>query len=59
MASKPNLLEQIENINKKLGEGAEGVLEMFTFLKKMKKNPICGVLNTTEGKKEEKENPTL
>lgn len=48
-ASKPSLLEQIENINKyKWSERAEGVWEMFAFLKKMKKIPICGVLNTTE-----------
>lgn len=60
VASKPSLLEQIENINKKLSDGAEGGLEMFAFLKKMKTIPIFSVLNTTEGeKKEERENPTL
>lgn len=58
--SKPSLAEQIENINKnKWSEGVEGVLEMFTFLKKMKKIPICGVLNTTQGKKKRKNLPTL
>lgn len=60
-ASKPSLVEQIENTNKnRWSEGAEGVLEMFVFLKKMKKIPISGVLNTSEKKKkEEEENPTL
>lgn len=51
VASKPSLLEQIENINKKLSDGAEGGLEMFAFLKKMKTIPIFSVLNTTEGGK--------
>lgn len=51
-ASKPSLVEQIENTNKnRWSEGAEGVLEMFVFLKKMKKIPISGVLNTSEKKK--------